>query len=215
MLLCTLLLYALSLKPVANLVMYPLEARYASPPEGSLSLDLVAVLGGGMYPCGGLRPVAELREHSYSRFRRGVEVFKASGAGTLIFSGGNPDGGCEAEAALMKQMAISLGIPAETIIAETGSRNTKENAAAVARLLPPGQDRRIGLVTSAVHMPRSVAVFRAHFPDDTIIPVPALSMYYPMGWDIRAVIPSVCNLEQSTVALHEWIGMAWYAVRYR
>jgi len=209
-----LLLYALSLKPVVNLLTYPLESRYQCPPGRRGSLDVVVVLSGGMYSSGGLRGAADLTGDGYPRFWHGVEAFKKSGARRLVFCGGRPNDGGESEPEVMRAMALDLGVPQECIITETRSRNTMESAIALAQLLGPGQDRGIGLVTSATHMRRSYAAFTEQLPHDTIVPIPAQYMYYPMGWCTKSFVPYASNLEQSTRALHEWIGILWYALRY-
>jgi uncharacterized SAM-binding protein YcdF (DUF218 family) len=211
----TVLLFLLSLKPVANLITYPLESWYAYPSAAELdSLDIVVVLGGGTRPSGGLRRDADLTEYAYPRLYHGVRVFKESGAKLLAFCGGPPVKGATSEAEVMRGMALCLGVPEERILTETRSRNTMQNAAGLAQLLPAGKERRIGLVTSAAHMPRSRRVFSRQFPQDTIVPIAVCYTCYPVGWRIERIAPSVDNLNQSTAALHEWIAMLWYAVRY-
>jgi len=210
------LLVALSLNPVANLLTYPLEARYPPPsPEALGTLDVVAVLGGGVRPSDSFRPEAELTVHSYPRFYRGVQVFRQTNAGLLAFCSGVGRAGGESEAETMKTLALRLGVPAERILAETQSQNTFENVANLARMLPAGQERRIGLVTSAIHMWRSYRVCAQQFPHDTIVPIPAYYAYEPTGWRVESFLPSAGNIERSTMALHEWIGLVWYSLRHR
>lgn len=210
------LLVALSLKPVANLLAYPLESRYAQPSSEALgTLDIVAVLGGGIHPRCSLRQEAELSAESYPRFYHGVRVFRQTHAGLLAFCAGPCRAGTESEAETMKAMAVRLGVPAERILAETQSRNTVENIANLARLLPAGQGRRIGLVTSAIHMWRSHRVFTQQFPHDTIVPIPAYYAYDPAVWRAESIVPSAGSFEQSSMALHEWVGLLWYSLRHR
>lgn len=210
------LLIVLSLHPVANLLTYPLESRYQPPPAEQLrGLDAIVVLGGGSYPAGDLRSEAELGPYSYARFCQGIRIFRESPAGLLAFCGGAPRPGAESEASIMRTLAVRLGVPAEKIVVETESVNTFENLANLARLLPSGPGRRIGLVTSALHMRRSFQVGAGQFPHDTVLPIPVHYTYDPLGWDLGNFVPSVGNLQQSTVALHEWIGLLWYAVRHR
>lgn len=209
------LLLALSLKPVANLLTYPLESRYPRPgPEVLDRLDLVVVLGGGAIPAGPLRPEAELGKHSYPRLCQGVRVFRHSGAELLAFCGGPPRDGAESEAHVMKAVAVDLGVPEQKIVTEAQSHNTFENLAYLARVLPAGQGRRIALVTSATHMRRSHGVAIRQFPHDTIVPLPVHFTHDPTGWSQESLVPSAGNLERSTAALREWIGLLWYRLRY-
>ena len=209
----TLAFLALSLKPVANVLTCSLECRYASPSqETRANLDIVAVLGAGVYPQGGLRREAELNGPSYSRVYAGVKAFKQSGASLLAFCGGPAE---EPEADAMKAMAVDLGVPEGQILTERQSRNTFENAAGLAALIGTEGGRRIGLVTSATHMLRSEWVFRKRFPDDVIVPIPANYTYYAVLHLPSAVVPSEGALLRSSLALHEWSGILWYSVRYR
>jgi len=188
-LLGTLTLFLFSIRPVSNLLVYPLECRYKLPPaEVLLTLDFVVVLDGGFYPSGGFQEYPEAGGVTYSRLFNGVKVFKQSGARTLALCGGDPMQSGETGAEVMKSLALELGVQENRIITDTRSRNTMENAAELAKLLSSTEKRRIGLVTSALHMLRSEKTFRKRFPKDTIA--------------------------TSTYALHEWIGIVWYLIRY-
>jgi uncharacterized SAM-binding protein YcdF (DUF218 family) len=208
-------LLAASLEPVANGLAYSLEHRYAVPtPEVLATVDVIAVLGCGAYPSGDLRKEAELTEGAFPRVIRGVQYFKDSGADVLAFCGGADWPDEESEAEVMRTMAVSLGVAEDKIVIEPTSRNTMENVANLAAILPKGKGRRIGVVTSATHMMRSLWVFQRVFPQDTIVPMPVYFTYDPSRSFGGRIRPSVGNLEKTTVALHEWIGILWYALRY-
>ena len=208
-------LLGLSLRPAANLLTYSLEHRYSGPsPDALESLDIVVVLGAGAYPAWQYRTEAELNGPGYSRWYNGVRAFNSSDADLLAFCGGPSTEDGKSEAEIMKTMAEYVGMPGDRIVAETRSLNTMQNATCLAKLLPAGGGRRIGLVTSATHMWRAEEVFRGQFPKDIIIPIPANYTCGRLfcGWE--AFVPSARALEKSTVALHEWIGMVWYWIRY-
>jgi len=211
----TLLLLALSFKPTAKALVYSLECRYRPAQPGVLeTLDTVVVLGYCARPSGGLRVAAELAGDAYGRLFAGVKAFKESGANLLALCGGRSREDTESEAEVMKAVALYMGCPRDKILTETRSHDTMQNAAYLAELLPAGQNRRIGLVTSAWHMLRAEKVFKGQFPNDTIVPVPTNYLYDPVRWSAGTFVPSVEALRQSTVALHEWIGIAWYSLRY-
>jgi len=211
----TVLLLTLSLRPVAELLTYPLESRYQVPSAEVLQgLDVVVILGGGLYPSGPLRQEAGLGEEAYPRLYQGVKYFRQSGAGVLAFCGGPAREGTENEAEVMRWMAMELGVPEDKMLAETTSRTTMENIANLAGLLPQGQDRQIGLVTSATHMLRSMRGFEKLFPHDQIVPLPVHYTYDPVGWSRAYIIPSHGPFKKSCIALHEWIGLLWYEIRY-
>ena len=211
----TLTLLLLSFPPFANVLTYSLESRVSVPTVEALdTLDVVVVLGGGGRPSGGLRKEAELADQSYPRLYHGVRLFREGHADLLAFCGGEIREGKESEAEIMKVMAMQLGVPEDKIVTETNSRNTMENASGLAQQLPAESGRRIGLVTTATHMFRSAQTFRLQFPNDTIVPIPVHHHYDPDPWRIKGLRPSVTALEESTAAIHEWIGLLWYAIRY-
>jgi len=214
-LLGTLMLLVFSSPLLANALTYSLESRVPVPAQDALStLDVIVVLGGGGYPSGGFREEAELVGRAYPRLYHGVRLFLQGHARLLAFCGGAIGEGAESEAEIMKAMAMQLGVPEDRILTETTSANTMQNVTRLAELLPAGSGRRIGLVTSATHMLRSARTFTSQFPDDTIVPVPVHHQYDPSPWRIRDLRPSVTALERSTAAIHEWIGLLWYAIRY-
>lgn len=209
------ILLVFSLDPVASLLTYSLECRYPAPsPEVLKTLDVIVVLGGGAYPSGGLRREAELSRQAYPRLYHGVEYFKNSSAAVLAFCGGPSRPGAENEADVMQAMAVAMGVPRERTVVEPNSLSTMMNAAGLAGILPVGEGRRIGVVTAATHMMRSKKVFEQVFPRDTIVPIPVYFTYNPATRITSKITPRVSHLEKSTTALHEWIGILWYAVRY-
>jgi len=202
-----LLLYLLSIPAVSDRLLYALECRHLPPRQELLArLDLVVILGGGRYQAGEFRDSPEPSGLTYARVVGGVKAFRQSQTATLALCGG--------EAGVMETLAMELGVPQEKMIAETSSQNTMENATELRKLLVPKANRRIGLATSALHMPRAERVFRQVFAEDTIIPLPVNYLYTPPEGLLETLIPSARAFKASTDALHEWIGMIWYAIRY-
>ncbi len=74
------------------------------------------------------------------------------------------------EARLFKEYMIELSFPLDRFLFEDKSRNTKENAEFCAELLKPLKGDKYALVTSALHMPRAVGLFKKAGFD--IIPYP-------------------------------------------
>jgi uncharacterized SAM-binding protein YcdF (DUF218 family) len=95
---------------------------------------------------------------------------------------------------------LGEGIARKRISIETISRSTRDNAVNSRRLVAPRPGERWLLVTSAVHMPRSMAAFeRAGFRTEPW-PVDDLNRKGPMALQLVA---------------HEWLGIAWYWLRAR
>jgi len=201
------ILFLLSIEPVSNLLIYCLECQYKLPSNEVLSdLDMVVILGGGMNISGGLREHAEARGLTYARMFNGVQFFKQSGARKLALCGGSAE--------VMKELALELGVEESTIITETRSHTTMKNATELVKLLPPGEQRQIGLVTSALHMLRSEKTFKKQFPNDIIVPIPVNYIYSPEWYYLKHWIPSTKTFLNSNYAIHEWIGIVYYSIRY-
>lgn len=126
----------------------------------------------------------------------------------LIFAGGEgrllKTGVAEADLALV--YFERFGIEASRIILEGGSRNTRENAANVAKLLGDDCDKKWLLITSAFHMPRSVTQFNRLGCDLTPYPVD-FRAHSQVGWSDYSLASSL--LKWQTV-LHEFLGLVVY-----
>ena len=83
-------------------------------------------------------------------------------AAKVIFTGGsgNLRGGA-AGADVAARLFQDLGLPPDRLMLEAAARNTAENATLTQALVQPNAGQRWVLVTSAYHMPRSVAAFCA------------------------------------------------------
>ena len=207
---CT--LFFLSLSPVSNTLVYSLESQYQSPSEQDMAtLDIIVILGGGAYPPDGLRKSPEASGATYSRLFNGVNIFKQSSAKVLVLSGGGKQNS-ESEADVMKDLAIMLGVPEDKIITEVRSRNTMEQAIELANLFPPGENKRIGIVTSALHMPRAMQAFQEKFSKENIVPIPVGYIYSPFEYGFSSFVPTADAFMTSTGAIHEEIGMIWYSI---
>jgi len=194
---------------VEGALIYSLERIYQPPAKDVLStLDIVVVLGGGAWPSGVFSKYPEASGATYSRLFNGVEIFKQSSAKTLVLSGG------ESEAEVMKTLAIRLAVCEDKILTETKSCNTMQQIIEFTKIFPPAEKMRIGIVTSALHMLRSEKSFRKKFSADAIVPIPVNYTYTPVKYNLESFIPSSETFTGSTYALHEWIGIAWYAIRY-
>jgi uncharacterized SAM-binding protein YcdF (DUF218 family) len=208
-------LYALSTNAISGLIIAPLEDRYADVAvESAPSADAVVVLGGGVFGAAGRHREPELA-WAGDRIRKGAALYKAGKAPLILYSGGNIDfldGAAEPEAVGASKILESLGVPATAIVVENQSRNTHENADFTWSILSARGVHRILLVTSAMHMPRAVALFRhAGF---TAIPVPCNHI---TGWGspslLFSLLPEAQPLIDSSSALKEYVGMAVYWLR--
>jgi uncharacterized SAM-binding protein YcdF (DUF218 family) len=104
-------------------------------------------------------------------------------------------------------------VPHDRITAEEQSRNTIENAVFSRLIANPKPSERWLLITSAYHMPRAMAAFRA-----AGFPVEA----YPVDWRTRGPADLVRpfgaisdGLGRTDTAVHEWLGLLAYRLTGR
>lgn len=106
-----------------------------------------------------------------------------------------------------RRMLVDLGVPSDRLELEDTSRTTYENAVASLAVAKPQPGETWLLVTSAFHMPRAVASFRAvGFP---VVPYPV--DYRTRPADLRRPIASLTGgLGYSDAAAHEFLGLLGY-----
>lgn len=108
---------------------------------------------------------------SMYRVPKAVEAYKAGRAGKIMLCGGvmrEFSEGASTEAEHMYKTALALGVSKEDIILENSSENTIENIlfalVELQRSFWLNRISRVLLVTTAVHMRRSLAIARYLFP---------------------------------------------------
>jgi uncharacterized SAM-binding protein YcdF (DUF218 family) len=204
------LLAVAGLSPLGSLLILPLEQRFPpwdpsrGPPTG------IVVLGGGIEPdVSAARGVVAL-DDAAERITVTVELARRYPNARILYTGGSNAVMAEpiAEAPFAVQELVALGVAHDRITAEEQSRNTIENAVFSRLLAQPKPGEVWLLVTSAYHMPRAIAAFRA-----AGFPVEA----YPVDWRTRGPIdettlfPSLREgLARTDIAVHEWIGLLAY-----
>ncbi|MFW5812234.1 MAG: YdcF family protein [Alkalispirochaetaceae bacterium] len=207
------LLYLLSTPVVAELLVAPLERAYP-PPDSAQACwgDAIVVLGGGALsssPAEGGEPA--LSTESTGRLVYGVRLARELPF-DLIFTGGSALGREDrpTEAAAARRVALGLGIDEARFFLEQRSRTTWENARYVGE-----QFDTIApiLVTSALHMPRAVYSFRAQGIEP--VPAPTLFRSDPAPPLLTDFLPSAGGLDTSSRALHEYLGLLYYRIRFR
>src|SRR5690606_136065 len=146
-----------------------------------------------------------------SRVERAADLYAAGKAPQIMVSGAALDGGFS-EARMMARTLESLGVPNSAIILENESHNTRENALySVQRLHDIGVSRAL-LVTSALHMPRSMATFSKQGVDMIAAPV-APQIYAPKRTSFSIWKPSMRTLSASRSIIKEYVGLIVYWTR--
>jgi len=204
------ILYFLSIKPVSNILISSLENQYMPPSEKILqNLDIIVVLGGGV-TADPYNKAVEASGATYSRIFNGVKIFQRSGASVLILSGGSEKSTSSPESAVMKEIALSLGVIEESVITEENSHNTSQHPKKIAEILHSlDPSTQIGVVTSAVHMVRAIRAFEKEFTTNKIIPIPVGYLQTSFRLEINNCIPRSDAFIMSSSVIHEYFGLIW------
>ena len=197
-------LYLLSSGAAKNGLVYILESWHPSPDAAQIqTVDALLVLGGGVLPARGLRLKAELSGFTYSRTAHAVDVFKQTSIPYLVMCG-------ERAAPMMRDLAVDMGVPVERIVVEARSYNTRAHPVEVRQLPELQHVCKVGVVTSAMHMPRAVAEFEKYFSQ--VVPVPCDFIFEKWEWSWGMLIPTSGALYHISMFFHEILGLLWYQV---
>ncbi len=195
-------LYLCSISPVAYLLAKPLE--YAFPPYEGQPVDAVVVLGGYHRSDPRVPITSLLSATSMVRLSEGLRILEANPDARLCLSGyGGRDEISNAEA--MSRVAIQMGVAEDRIIRRELPQDTRGEAQAWSQTLA-GQ--RVALVTSAMHLPRAMWLFR----EFGMSPLAAPTNFQSGPPDLllwKNWIPSAKSLYTITAAWHEYLGLAW------
>jgi uncharacterized SAM-binding protein YcdF (DUF218 family) len=214
----TVLLLLLSLPCISRQFLAPLEHRYPAllHPEkiswegqkSGTSPKWIVVLGGGHVSDPRLPANSQISAGALGRVVEGVRLYQTIPGSKLLLSGGaffDP----VPEAEVMARIAVLLGVKPQDIRLETDSRDTTDEAEIIAKMI--GREKFI-LVTAAVHMPRSMALFKKRGMQPIPAPTDFLVREGPRPTPGR-FFPYASSLSGVETAWHEYLGMAWAWLR--
>lgn len=206
-------LFALHSAYVETLLRYPLESRYPPviDPRTAGPYDAIVVLMAGTIPAGGLIPFPKISESLFNRLDEAWRLYRL-GPKPIVVSGGHVDPftAPQNENQIARDYLIRWGVPKEHVIAEDGSRDTFESALEVQKILRQKGWKRYLLVTSAVHMPRSMLAFRSLAPQAIAAPGDFIASFNPAG-----ILPSEDAANKILASAHEYLGIVAYRWRLR
>lgn len=202
--------------PIPELGIRQLENGYPEfSPQADLSAYAGAIVLGGGTASGYVAQahIQPLMTDAAERLTASVTMIRRNPQLRIVYTGGEGEllgtGPSEAERARM--FFDSMGLPRQQVVYESVSHNTYENAVLTAQL--PGMDktRRWLLVTSAFHMPRSMATFTKAGWNVSA---------YPVDFRTGTGTPWTCySLRDGVISwqllLHEWLGLLIYRITGR
>ncbi|MGZ3883933.1 MAG: YdcF family protein [Bacteroidia bacterium] len=176
--------------------------------------DVAIVLGG----IGRIDERQQRFDFTYSsdRLFQTLELYHKGRVKKILFSGGSgsiryPD---HKEGTYVKKYLNAIHIPDSSLIIESESKNTYENALFSKKLLDSLHFKgSVLLVTSAFHMPRAMAIFKK-LKFDSITPYVTnrLSGARRFDWD-HCLIPNPEALYNLQFLIHEWVGYMMYKMK--
>lgn len=205
----TTLVFCFAASPfAANQLLGWLEAKARDlaicPPPPPASV-FVVLAGGAKRAAGDADDIAQMELPTFRRTVAAAHLVLRTPESLLLLSGGAGDAAREAD--LMRTLATALGVPFERISEERDSKTTFENARNTLPLLAGLNGRSVYLVTSAMHMRRASAAFRA--AGHHICPLPVdFQRMQPEGFD--AAIPAITSLQKTADGVREVVGYELY-----
>jgi len=207
--------WGLSTEPIRDALTKPLEFAYPVLNVDDTDLDqyAIVVLGGGIYAkAPEYHGIDALHSYAMMRTLYAADVAKQTHL-DVYATGGTPLAQAdEPEGNVMRRKLIELGVPEHKVFAEAHANNTWENATYMYELLAKKGIDHIILVTSAWHMPRSAWCFEAQ--GFYVITAPAAYLTSQRRYDLRSFVPRWTVFSDSGQALHEYLGLFWYYLKY-
>jgi uncharacterized SAM-binding protein YcdF (DUF218 family) len=209
-------MFFLGVLPTSHYLTAALESRFPQP-------ELPANVTGIILLAGSERPAASQVHGEPQVGRSGGRHFSTQRIARehpearVVFSGGplsEPGKGLlETQAAVARALFADSGLAMQRLTFDEGSRDTCATPANVRRLVQPQLGETWVVVTSAIHMPRTIACFRAAGWGD-VVAQPADFGVALGGWDSNS-LRIAANLLLLDEAAHEWLGLAYYRLTGR
>lgn len=193
---------------VSHRLWHALEADAPNTARADSTYDVVVLLGGTVM-ASGTTPEQVSWGDNVDRLTVTYDLLRAGRARYVIVSGGVFREGFPTEAEYLARQLEAWGIEKERILVEAKALNTKENAQYSKALASERGLRSMLIVTSAFHMARSLACFRAVGLSPDTLPVD-FRMLDPSA--SAGVAPRAMYLRESSDALREWFGRLVYRV---
>jgi uncharacterized SAM-binding protein YcdF (DUF218 family) len=183
-----------------------MENRY--PPLDIRHTDLsgvrwVVVFGGGGRVDEHLPSTSQMSLISQARLVEGIRIWNTIPQAKFLVSG-------DTDALILQDSARILGVNPQQIVVDSISRDTEQQALEIKKIV--GSDRMV-LVTSALHMTRSMALFAKK----GMTPIPAPTDFFIKGPQpiTEIILPSSTGGTKAASLLHECLGILWAKLRHR
>lgn len=206
------LVFGIGCGPIPGLLAADLQAGYgAAAVVHPAQATAIVLLGNGTETVADARSPESVEVHplAYGRLVKSVQLYREckriNSVCFLLVTGGDPQHHGHTEAAVYGAALQQMGVDAGDLLLEERSLNTFQNAEYTAPLLQSHKVDQVFLVTSGLHLRRSLLYF-AHF-GVTAQPVRADHVS-----PITTPLPLSYNFLVTDLALHEYAGVVRYHV---
>jgi len=201
------------LLPLSDYLLAPLEDRYPQPRLPAQVAGILLLAGAEQAAASDLRGEPQLNAHG-SRYTTTMRLAARYPQARVVFVGGalRDPRGLPGQTAVARALLPSLGLDAARLSFDDRSEDTCESAVDARVLVGPAHGENWVVVTSAAHMPRTMACFQA--AGWNVIPQPADYQGLVTTWEPGSYRVAD-NLASLDIALHEWIGLAYYRLAGR
>lgn len=201
--------------PLSYVIISKIENYYKTIDVLNENFDGLIVMGGA-FNAGVItkeRQDISLNDAS-ERLFKAIEILKVKPNLIIVhtgFSGElNTSGWNESEMA--KLFFLKQGLNLQNFIFEDKSRNTFENAMYTSKILKKHKEKKWGLITSAIHMPRSMLAFKKNSIILHPIPTDYISGTSNIPWFSFSLVNGFNNWSK---IIHEVVGIVYYKIRYK
>lgn len=202
--------------PVSHYLVHPLETRFPIP-------TLPAEVTGIILLSGSERPAVsdeygepQLGAHG-SRYITALRLAARYPGARVVYTGGSRTetgkGPLGTQTGVAAEILSSVGLDPARVTIDEQAQDTCENASATRALVRPQPGETWVVVTSAMHMPRTIACFRAAGWGEVIAyPTDHKVVIGPWGAGTFQVAD---NLSLLDAGAHEWFGLVYYRLTGR
>jgi uncharacterized SAM-binding protein YcdF (DUF218 family) len=190
--------------------LYPAERLAAATADVGRHPRWIVVLGGGHVAQPSLPAIDQLSSSALLRLAEGVRLYRALPGTRMLLSGAGD--GAIAQADVLAQAAVGFGVPEQDLVLERTTVDTEDEATKLTAIV--GKDDFL-LVTTASHMPRALALFRARGVDPIAAPTDYVVRHGVSGVHLDDIFPRLSGLRLTELAEHEYLGRLWAKLRGR
>lgn len=188
---------------IATLLISPLEYKHAviETPLSTSSVNSAVVLAAYAVHDRNMPLSSRASAAAIYRVVEAAQITRTAGLRRVIVSG------TRESAEVMAEMLGGLGVAESIIEIDDTSLHTSESAKRLSQRLG---ETEFYLVTSAGHMPRAMATFRAQGLKPIAMPT---DFKLPQKARQASLMPSPLHLEASDMAIHEYLALVWYRLK--